>query len=234
MSVPCPICRWQSFCRSMKNTFLILGAAVAVMFLATQPFAWTQNKEAGEPAYEYLSVRFMGGDKAVIHWPDGTAEPSNKHFKQKRPDFADERMFYLTAALNLLSQKGWVPASLAVLDLLLGIFGPNPTKRRSAVFCKFQCKARHIAGPLTDNVRGEFIHLFCEFFAVHQRFGEFSFPPIKAGAGQQEGLSLFQLVQPLDDIVRVDVGVCAVDLATAPAWQHGISRRICLDEAPPF
>lgn len=69
-----------------------------------------------EPRWEYASVRFMGGDKVVVVWPDGKVEPLSALHKDKRPGIADERLYHLTIALNALSKLGFEPATIPSVE----------------------------------------------------------------------------------------------------------------------
>src|SRR5215475_4715701 len=100
----------------MKTTSLISIAVilVAAVFLTQNRARTEETRPRGH--YEYASVRFMGGDKVVVVWPSGKVEPLSSLHTTKRPDIADQRLYYFTVALNLLSQQGFEPATIPSVE----------------------------------------------------------------------------------------------------------------------
>jgi len=62
--------------------------------------AWTGT------VYEFASVRWAG-DRTSIIWPDGTVQKVIAFGGKKRPEAADERMWYLTGAINIMGKRGF-------------------------------------------------------------------------------------------------------------------------------
>jgi|ERR1043165_1326609 hypothetical protein len=80
----------------MKNIILIVA-----LFLS---FSFGSPAKAGEKLYEYASFSSMGTKSSIV-WPDGSVLKLGDRFK--RPDDANERMFYMTMALNVFAQNGY-------------------------------------------------------------------------------------------------------------------------------
>ena len=99
----------------MKKLLLIpiLLAAAVVMFLQSKGHS---AETPSAPSYEYATVRFMGGGKTSFVWPDGKVEKLSDLSQLKRPDTADERMFYLTVAINILAKRGFEPVAIPSLE----------------------------------------------------------------------------------------------------------------------
>lgn len=100
----------------MKITPLV--SVAVIVFAAVFSVQMRARTEEQRPRghYEYASVRFMGGEKVVVVWPDGKVEPLSSLHSAKRPDIADQRLYYFTIALNLLSQRGFEPATIPSVE----------------------------------------------------------------------------------------------------------------------
>lgn len=96
---------------------LACGAILAagLIYDATSQETLGASKEAvGHPVIEYASVRFME-EKTSIVWPDGTVESvmaalGKQKFdngSEKYPKGADYRMYWLTAAMNMMGKRGF-------------------------------------------------------------------------------------------------------------------------------
>ena len=98
----------------MRTLMVCLGLALAfVAWPADAPEpAW-----AG-PVYEYASVRWMG-DKTSILWPDGTFQKVVAFTVRRRPDGMDERMWYLTGAMNVMGRKGFELVHMSNEDVVM-------------------------------------------------------------------------------------------------------------------
>jgi hypothetical protein len=94
----------------------IIIPAVAIMLVV---FAFQDKAGPAEQrvkqAYEYASIRFVPGGRTIIMWPDGTTDKLSDLNTTKDPDNLDERLYYLTLAVNLLAQKGFEPALIPSL-----------------------------------------------------------------------------------------------------------------------
>jgi hypothetical protein len=101
--------------KPVKAKNIIVGLLSLAIIAATAFCLKGQNvSAAGQPSrkYEYVAIRFMGGDKACVIWPDGRAERIGDLVPTKRPGLADERMFQLCIAINHLAKQGFEPAAL--------------------------------------------------------------------------------------------------------------------------
>ena len=87
---------------------------VTAVFLIQNRARTQETRPRGH--YEYASVRFMGGERVVVVWPSGKVEPLSNLLSTKRPDIADQRLYYFTVALNLLSQQGFEPATVPSVE----------------------------------------------------------------------------------------------------------------------
>jgi len=100
----------------MKTTsFISLAVSIIAVLVLLENRAQTQESHP-RARYEYASVRFMGGENVVVVWPDGKVEQLSKLQPTKRPGIADQRLYYFTIALNLLSQKGFEPAAIPSVE----------------------------------------------------------------------------------------------------------------------
>jgi len=100
----------------MKRAILVACVSSAVLFSALS--ADTPTSEASNSAvYEYATVRWAG-DRTSIIWPNGTVEKVTPFGGKKRPETADERMWYLTGALNIMARRGFEPVHVATDDII--------------------------------------------------------------------------------------------------------------------
>ncbi len=101
----------------MKKLTLIPSLLI-LLLLATiaAQHAVHSSETYSAPVYEYASVRFMGGEKTSIVWPDGEAQPLSQFNPARRPDGADDRMFHLTLAMNILAQRGFEPVAIPSIE----------------------------------------------------------------------------------------------------------------------
>jgi len=99
----------------MKKIILIPAFLIVIIIFGFEERARTAEQHPTQ-VYEYATVRFMGGGRTSFVWPDGKVEKLIDLNPAKRPDTADERMFYLTIAMNVLAQKGFEPATIPSLE----------------------------------------------------------------------------------------------------------------------
>jgi hypothetical protein len=93
---------------------IVPAILLLIIFFAFQDKA-VPPEWRGKPTYEYASVRFVPGGRTIIMWPDGTTDKLGDLNTTKDPDNVDERLYYLTLAVNLLAQKGFEPALIPSL-----------------------------------------------------------------------------------------------------------------------
>jgi hypothetical protein len=101
--------------RNMKRLILIPTIFIAATILFLQQRGQTAESHPAQ-TYEYATVRFMGGGKTSFVWPDGKVEKLGDLSPGKRPDAADERMYHLTLAMNILAQRGFEPVAIPSLE----------------------------------------------------------------------------------------------------------------------
>lgn len=84
------------------NLGLLLGVSIALVAWSadTPESPWTG------PTYEYASVRWAG-DRTSIIWPDGSTQKVIAFSGRKRADGIDERVWYLTGAMNVMGRRGF-------------------------------------------------------------------------------------------------------------------------------
>lgn len=105
----------------------ICGALlIGTLFTAVSQETTRQPKDlAASPVFEYACVRFME-EKTCIVWPDGSVENVLELVGKKKfpngeyyPKGADYRMYWLTAAMNLMAKKGYEFVYLNGPDLVM-------------------------------------------------------------------------------------------------------------------
>ncbi|WCJ60006.1 hypothetical protein NXS98_02440 [Fontisphaera persica] len=68
--------------------------------------------------WEYAYFRFAG-DQTTIVWPDGTTQRVIPFGGRRRPEKADERMWYITGGINILAAKGFEIAWMDEDDVIM-------------------------------------------------------------------------------------------------------------------
>lgn len=67
-----------------------------------------------EPAFEYVTIRWAGKDNTHIVRPGGQVEFIGAELrKYHKPDRADDRAFYMNAAMNGLTKEGYEFAGMS-------------------------------------------------------------------------------------------------------------------------
>jgi hypothetical protein len=99
----------------MKKIILFILVASAFLVWVARPVAQTPDaKSFGH--YEYASIRHMGGEKTTVHWPDGKISKIYEMTELRRPKDADERLWCLNVAMNLLARQGYEPVDMPTLN----------------------------------------------------------------------------------------------------------------------
>ena len=79
--------------------------------MATQPQQTT---------YEYATIRWAGKDNTHLIRPGGKVEFIGRElYKFPKPDRADDRSFYMNAAMNGLSKEGYEFAGMTSDDIVM-------------------------------------------------------------------------------------------------------------------
>lgn len=109
------------------TTLLVCVALLgAVLFRASSQETAQPKNQAIQQSFEYASVRFME-DKTSIFWPDGSVEnvmelAGKTKFQgtsEKYPKGTDYRMYWLTAAMNIMAKRGFELAHMHDHDLVM-------------------------------------------------------------------------------------------------------------------
>ena len=97
-------------------TGLIILAAVFVAKL----FAAEPRSSAGSSGYEYVTIRWAGVENTHIIRPGGKVEFIGMELRKlSKPDRADNRSFYLNAAMNGLTKEGYEFAGISNDDIVM-------------------------------------------------------------------------------------------------------------------
>lgn len=97
----------------MKRIFLFAIALTFAAVVCVRSGGQSPDAAAGQK-YEYASVRFMGNHTSFV-WQDGTVEKfADLTNNAKKPDAADDRMWYLTLSMNIAARKGFEPVALSL------------------------------------------------------------------------------------------------------------------------
>jgi len=95
--------------------FLSIVACVAIalkIYAAEQP--------SPVPRYEYVTIRWAGPENTHIVRPGGEVEFIGGELRKlHRPDRADNRAFYMNAAMNGLGKEGYEFAGISNDDIVM-------------------------------------------------------------------------------------------------------------------
>lgn len=103
----------------MKQTSPILwfGLLVLSVVFAFRLFSAEPKSSSG---YEYVTIRWAGVDNTHIIRPGGKVEFVGTELKKlSKPDRADNRSFYLNAAMNGLTKEGYEFAGISNDDIIM-------------------------------------------------------------------------------------------------------------------
>jgi hypothetical protein len=91
---------------------LVLGAIFVAKLFAAEP-----KSNAG---YEYATIRWAGTENTHIIRPGGKVEFIGLELRKlPKPDRADNRSFYLNAAMNGLTKEGYEFAGISNDDVIM-------------------------------------------------------------------------------------------------------------------
>lgn len=92
---------------------IALGTILVVRLLAAEP-------QSSPARVEYVTIRWAGAENTHIIRPGGQVEFIGAEFRKlKKPDRADNRSFYLNAAMNGLSKEGYEFAGISNDDIIM-------------------------------------------------------------------------------------------------------------------
>ncbi|MGB0583065.1 MAG: hypothetical protein ACPGVU_25555, partial [Limisphaerales bacterium] len=109
-----------------SNRFFLLASVV--VFVAGLVHVHSQSQSGRKQvanSFEYASARFME-QRTTIFWPDGTVQnvmdtKGKKKFPggEYYPKNTDYRMYWLTVAINMMSQRGYELVHMKDNDVLM-------------------------------------------------------------------------------------------------------------------
>jgi hypothetical protein len=91
---------------------LVLGTIFVVKLFAAEP--------KSSSGYEYVTIRWAGVENTHIIRPGGKVEFIGSELRKfPKPDRADNRSFYLNAAMNGLTKEGYEFAGISNDDIIM-------------------------------------------------------------------------------------------------------------------
>jgi hypothetical protein len=103
----------------MKSSRSIIAALLLVLgtIFVVKVFAAEPRRSSG---YEYVTIRWAGVDNTHIIRPGGQVEFIGSELRKfPKPDRADNRSFYLNAAMNGLTKEGYEFAGISSDDIIM-------------------------------------------------------------------------------------------------------------------
>jgi len=102
---------------NQKHPFIWLAVIGLCAFFVCRIFAADAKGNVG---YEYITIRWAGLDNTHVIRPGGQVEFVGSELKRlNKPDRADNRSFYLNAAMNGLTKEGYEFAGMANDDIIM-------------------------------------------------------------------------------------------------------------------
>jgi hypothetical protein len=99
---------------------LLLAVVLFAGFILFRSPAQDHTPQAAAGAYEYTTIRWAGKDNTHLIRPGGkVAFIGTELRKLVRPDRADERSFYMNAAMNGLSKEGYEFAGMTNDEIVM-------------------------------------------------------------------------------------------------------------------
>jgi hypothetical protein len=100
----------------MKKKSIGLSLLAAVVF----GIAIVRAQQSATPKFEYVTIRWGGRDNTHVIRPGGTVEFIGIELRKlPKPNAADERAFYMNAALNGLAAQGFEIAAMTSDDVVM-------------------------------------------------------------------------------------------------------------------
>lgn len=91
-----------------------------VLFAGCFWFLVSAQDRSGMAAYEYVTIRWDGRDNTHLIRTGGKVEFIGMELRKlQRPDRADERSFYMNAAVNGLAKEGYEVAAMTPDEILM-------------------------------------------------------------------------------------------------------------------
>ena len=97
--------------------FITTIAVAAVLLVLTRGYG---NETKPTVHYEYVTIRWAGKENTHIIRPGGEVEFIGSELRKlSKPERADERSFYLNAAMNGLTKEGYEFAGISNDDIVM-------------------------------------------------------------------------------------------------------------------
>jgi hypothetical protein len=101
--------------KTTKLLLLLLGLTVPLFF-----FRSSAQERPASHVYEYVTIRWAGKENTHLIRAGGKVEFIGTELRKlARPDRADERSFYMNAAMNGLSKDGWEFAGMTSDEIVM-------------------------------------------------------------------------------------------------------------------
>jgi hypothetical protein len=103
----------------MKKNHLIVLALVAICSVFVVKLLGAES-QGSSPRYEYATIRWAGPENTHIIRPGGQVEFIGGELRKvQKPDRADNRSFYMNAAMNGLTKEGYELAGMSNDDIVM-------------------------------------------------------------------------------------------------------------------
>ncbi len=103
----------------MKKYYIPIFVLIAFCAVFALRLYAAENQSAG-PRYEYVTIRWAGPENTHIIRPAAQVEFIGGELRKlHKPDRADNRSFYLNAAMNGLSKEGYEFAGISNDDIIM-------------------------------------------------------------------------------------------------------------------
>lgn len=99
---------------------VVLAVVLFAAFILFRTSAQDRTPQGASGAYEYVTIRWAGKDNTHLIRPGGkVAFIGTELRKLVRPDRADERSFYMNAAMNGLTKEGYEFAGMTPDEIVM-------------------------------------------------------------------------------------------------------------------
>ena len=103
-----------------SKSLLLAGAVLFAAFVLFRTSAQDQTPHSSPGAYEYITIRWAGKENTHLIRPGGkVAFIGTELRKLVKPEKADERSFYMNAAMNGLTKEGYEFAGMTPDDIVM-------------------------------------------------------------------------------------------------------------------
>jgi len=130
----------------VKLPFLLTAAFTLSLVLAGHTQLKAAEVAPSPTVREYASVRFMGDESGIV-WPDGNVTKVQTQSGLKKPKEADNRMFWLTISMNIMSKKGFEFLHAAGPDVVMSRIASSEIARYEYASVRFMEENTGIVWP---------------------------------------------------------------------------------------